>query len=116
MANITTEHLIAGWKRLQAKDPLFAQGIGFDWVCVIHPAMERPLLDEFDRMYDEPDNIITNPGWKLSRMTGRETYILDAAPLMKYAYMTREKLQELYGQYLGETSLPILDYEENLDV
>ncbi len=69
--------------QLLKENPLLKRGIKPDWVCVLHPQMERLLLQEFP---DQP----------LERLTGRRTYMIEAAPVDRMEYMTYEMMVTRY--------------------
>lgn len=86
------KNITAAIEELTTNDPLLQRGIKRDWVCVINPALVRPIL--------ELEKTLTKfPSGSLNYITGRETHILNSAPTNEVQYMPRE---EMYGRYADE--------------
>lgn len=75
---------------IEANDPLLQRGIQRDWVCVIHPSMEFHLRHSAPLNPDAFD--------RLERITGRETWILNSAPMNKIEYMPKLDMYKRYAE------------------
>jgi hypothetical protein len=106
MEMLTIKALQNAIRALETGDPLQQRGIPKDWVCVIHPAIEQKLRYEMPK--NEPDSIaqlIQPPPMAylaydvLRQYTGRETWVIDAAPMDKVEYMAKETMFGKYAQW-----------------
>jgi hypothetical protein len=111
-ANFTIEHLKESIALINKPDALEGKGIPKDWVCVIHPYLERVLLDHFKPANTNPNTMMGFLYRPLERITGRPTYIIANAPDDKIEYMSKETMKERYKSYFEMYPLPDMEEEE----
>lgn len=98
---------------LYASDPLLKRGIGRDWLCIIHPRLERHLIELAGEM---PWTIKhSNPSVRLDAIMRRQTHVIDGAPHDRIEYMTEEQAYKLYPAYFAKLAAHNLEQQRQVD-
>lgn len=85
MLNIQT--LVEMYNRLAEYNPIRNNDIPEDWICVIHPSMERHILDLEDSK-SLHYTVYLSVADRLQRIVGRKVFIQNTAPMDKIEYMS----------------------------
>lgn len=103
--DFVVDALVALHQQIIERDPLLARGIGLTWLCVINPAMVRPIQQ---RYAESPRLWGVGSLDTLSAATGRPTWILNAAPVDRIEYMPVAEAIRRYGDTMQPSDLETL--------
>lgn len=89
---------LEGIERLKKGDALEQRGIGRDWVCVIHPALVKAVLDEWRKL---PQHDLFSPTREaeLEAALGRKVFIVEPAPLDRIEWMPQKTMLLRYHDW-----------------